>query len=188
MVGRSNHKDTKTRRSFSCLRVFVVLVCAFISSAVAQQPDPPLKENRLLAVGAPAPDFTLSDAAGAQHTLSAYRGRIVVLDFWATWCGPCAKLMPRMQKLRDKYADRGVLVFGVNAWEQNDPAALMRTKNFTYGLLLKGEEITRAYGIINLPVVYVIGADGRIVYGHEGVDGKDLGGLIEKQLKAAGAN
>jgi thiol-disulfide isomerase/thioredoxin len=137
-----------------------------------------------LPVGATAPDWRLSDSGGKLHTLSEYRGKIVVLDFWATWCGPCKEIMPRMQKLHEKYKDQGVSVFGVNSWENQDPAGFMQQKRYTYGLLLKGEQITEAYKVTTMPAVYMIGADGRIIYSHEGVDDKNLSGLIEKQLKS----
>jgi|ERR1044071_3211101 peroxiredoxin len=140
----------------------------------------------LLAVGEPAPDWTLRDAEGRAHTLSEYRGRVVVLDFWATWCAPCSKVMPRIEKLHRKYGAQGVVVFGVSSWETGDPAAKMKKKNCTYGLLLKGEEIAPAYGVETLPAVCVIGADGRIVYSHPGAEHKNLEAVIEKQLKGQG--
>jgi len=140
----------------------------------------------LLAVGEPAPDWTLRDAEGRAHSLAEYRGRVVVLDFWATWCALCSKVMPRMEKLHRKYAGRGVAVFGVSSFETGDPAALMKKKNCTYGLLLKGEEIAPAYGVETLPAVCVIGPDGRVVYSHAGADHKNLDAVVEKQLKGQG--
>jgi hypothetical protein len=73
---------------------------------------------------------------------------------------------------------------GVNSWENNDPVALMKKKHYSYGLLLKGEEIAEAYKVTILPVVYIIGADGRVMYSHEGVDDKNLASLIEKYFRA----
>ena len=136
----------------------------------------------LLAVGDPAPDWTLRDAEGKAHSLSEYGGKVVVLDFWATWCGPCAKVMPRMEKLQRKYGERGVVVFGVNSWETGDPVAAMNKKGCTYKLLLKGEEIAPAYGVTSLPVVCVIGADGRVIYCHAGAEHKELADVIERHL------
>ena len=160
-------------------------LCGFGPIARTRQPSASLDSdsNKLLAVGTPAPDWKLTDAAGKTHSLSDYRGRVVVLDFWATWCGPCEALMPRMQKLQDKLGDKGAVVFGVNSWETNDAVAYMKKKRLSYGLLLKGEEIAPPYGVINLPVVYVVGTDGKIIYRHEGIDDKDLGKLIEKHLQ-----
>ena len=140
----------------------------------------------LLAVGDPAPDWTLRDAEGRAHSLSEYRGRVVVLDFWATWCALCSKVMPRMEKLHRKYRAQGVIVFGVSSFETGDPTAVMKKKKYTYGLLLKGEEIAPAYGVETLPVVCVIGPDGLVVYSHAGPDHKDLDAVIEKQLKGQG--
>jgi hypothetical protein len=92
--------------------------------------------------------------------------------------------MPRMQKLHEKFADKGVVVFGVNFWEKSDPVALMQKKRFSYKLLLKGEAISDAYKITILSVVYTIGEDGTIIYCHEGLDDKNLASLIEKYFKA----
>ena len=138
---------------------------------------------KLLPVGETAPNWQLNDADGKLHSLSEYRGKVVVMDFWATWCGPCAEVMPRMQKLHEKFADKGVVVFGVNSWEKSDPIALMQKKRLSYKLLLKGEAISESYKITILPVVYIIGEDGTIIYCHEGVDDKNLASLIEKYLK-----
>jgi peroxiredoxin len=140
----------------------------------------------LLAVGDLAPDWTLADAEGRKHSLSEYRGRVVVLDFWATWCAPCAKVVPRMEKLHRKYGGQGVAVFGVSSWETGDPVGFMKKKGCTYRLLLKGEEVAPAYGVTILPAVCVVGADGRVVYCHAGADHKNLDALIEKQLKGQG--
>jgi thiol-disulfide isomerase/thioredoxin len=145
-----------------------------------------LKQNELLAVGAEAPDWTLNDPSGKPHKLSDFRGSVVVLDFWATWCGPCAQLMPKMQKLQDKYAERGVRVFGVNAWERADPVSFVTQKRLTYTNLLNGEQIAASYGVINLPVVYIVGVDGKIIHRHEGLEDKNLGKIIEKHLKENG--
>ncbi|HZG53881.1 MAG TPA: TlpA disulfide reductase family protein [Pyrinomonadaceae bacterium] len=141
---------------------------------------------RLLAVGDLAPDWKLSDPDGRTHSLSEYRGRVVVLDFWATWCAPCAKVMPRMEKLHRKYKDQGVAVFGLSSWETGDPTAVMKKKNCTYGLLLKGEEVAPLYGVAILPSVCVIGVDGKVIYSHTGADHQNLDALIKEHLKARG--
>lgn len=144
------------------------------------------RSTKLLPVGELAPEWQLNDAEGQTHALSEYRGKVVVLDFWATWCGPCSTVMARMQKLHEKLKERGVVVIGVNSWEQNDPVEVMKKKGYDYKLLLKGEEIADAYGVTTLPAVYVIGADGKVIYRHEGLDDKNLSSLIEKYFKESG--
>jgi thiol-disulfide isomerase/thioredoxin len=179
-------------------RLFVALIILGLSglatTAVGQGPiifapgpkssDKQNMNMRLLPVGESAPDWRLTDAEGKVHSLSEYRGKVVVMDFWATWCGPCEEVMPRMQKLYEKFKDQGVIVFGVNSWEKEDPVELMKQKRYSYGLLLRGEEIAEAYKVTSLPAVYMIGADGRIIYCHEGMDDQNLASLVEKYLKA----
>jgi thiol-disulfide isomerase/thioredoxin len=191
-----SHRVTETQRKQSgialdlCARCLCVSVAIFITALVSYGQDKDAKKDkpRLLAVGQVAPEWKLNDATGKTHTLSEYRGKVVVMDFWATWCEPCKEVMPRMQKLYEKYQDKDVIVFGVNSWEQKDPIALMGKKRFAYPLLLNGEEIAESYRVTTLPSVYIVGVDGRIIYSFEGVDHKDLAGLIQKYLKENAAN
>jgi peroxiredoxin len=127
--------------------------------------------QRLLPVGSPAPDWKLKDVKGQLHSLSDYRGKVVVMDFWAVWCIPCHRLMPGMQKLHDDLARRGVVVFGISTGERGgDPAQLMKDRGYTYGLLLNGETMAESYHVVGLPTVYVIGSDGRILHAGFGAD------------------
>ena len=156
-----------------------------LPSGYASRPHRQPERPALLSVGDPAPDWRLSDPTGKTHSLSDYRGKVVVLDFWATWCGPCIRAMPGLQALHEKYGGRGAVVFGVNAWEESDAAEFMRRSGYTYGLLLKGEGIAAAYRVGMLPTLYVIGVDGRIIHRVSGIDDR-LAGLIEKHLREHG--
>jgi thiol-disulfide isomerase/thioredoxin len=146
-----------------------------------EQPEAPA----LLDIGDAAPDWKLSDPNGKVHSLSDYRGKVVVLDFWATWCGPCIRAMPGLQSLHERYNARGVAVFGVNTWEESNPVEFMKRSEYTYGLLLKGEEVARAYRVGSLPTLYVIGVDGTVIHRVRGID-DDMVGLIERHLKEHG--
>lgn len=148
---------------------------------VVKNYEPP-ERPALLAVGEHAPDWKLTDPLGQVHALSDYREKIVVLDFWATWCGPCIRAMPGLQRLYQKYKDRGVVVFGVSTWEESNPAEFMKRSGYTYLLLLKGEEAAAAYRVSYLPTLYVIGSDGAIIYRLSGID-DNLEIVIEKYLK-----
>lgn len=141
--------------------------------------------GRELSVGEVAPNWTLSDAKGKTHSLSDYRGKVVVLDFWASWCSKCASLMPQLEKLHQKYKDKGVVVLGVNLLEEEnvDPVKMMREKGMTYKILLKGDTTASEYGVKSVPAIYVIGADGRVIYLQAGVDHSGLADAIEKSLQ-----
>jgi len=109
--------------------------------------------------------------------LADLRGNVVVVDFWATWCGPCKLAMPGMQALQDEFAGEPVKVFGINCWERGgDPAAYMQKRKFTYGLLLDGDKVAEQYRINGLPTYYVIDAQGKIAFASSGyapgIDGR----------------
>lgn len=115
-------------------------------------------------VGKPAPAWTLKDPAGIDHSLGDYRGKVLVVDFWATWCGYCKLAMPGLQALHEKYQGRGVEVIGITVWESGDPVKYMKDNRFTYTLLLNGDGVAPAYGIRGIPRLVVIGKDGSVVY------------------------
>jgi thiol-disulfide isomerase/thioredoxin len=117
-----------------------------------------------LAVGEKAPDWELEDPQGKKHKLSDYAGQVVVMDFWATWCGPCQMAMPGVQKLHEAFKGQPVKVFGLDCWESGDPVAMMKDKGFTYGLLLKADPVAKDYGVSGIPTFYVVGKDGRIAH------------------------
>lgn len=143
----------------------------------------------LLATGSIAPDWTLNDPSGKPHSLKDFRGRLVVIDFWGTWCAPCLKTMPVIQQLHERYGGKGITFIGISvADEEADPAAFMRSKGFTYRLLVKGDDVARSYNAIQLPTLYVIGGDGRILHAEFGLRGgmkDDLVAIIEKYIKEA---
>lgn len=121
--------------------------------------------RQLLPVGAAAPDWTLKDSRAKPHRLSDYRGKIVVMDFWAVWCIPCHLAMPGLQKLHNDLSRRGVAVLGISTNEHGgDQVQLMKDRGYTYKLLLNGETISEAYGVVGMPTIYVLGADGRIIH------------------------
>lgn len=142
----------------------------------------------LLPVGSPAPEFTLEDAEGKAHKLSDYRGKIVVIDFWATWCPPCRRAMPLVEKLHQRFLEReDVVVLGIATSERgdSDPAKFMRDAGFTYGLLLNGERIAGEYLAASLPTFYVIGKDGKVLHASVGFESdldETIGKLIESKL------
>jgi thiol-disulfide isomerase/thioredoxin len=151
---------------------------------VPSDQEPKLK----FAAGDTAPDFALKGPDGKEVTLASLKGRVVLLDFWATWCGPCKQAMPGVQKLSEKYKGKPVSVFGVNAFEHG-PAQragdYMAKNSYTYGLLVEGDTLAKQYGIASIPTFILIGPDGKILHigvgFEEGAD-EQLGSIIDKAL------
>ena len=121
-------------------------------------------------VGDLAPEWTLKDGEGTEHSLVDYRGKLVVLDFWASWCPNCRNAMPAMQKLHDDYAERGVALFSINCRERGrvDPVKYLSDRGFTYPVLVNGGGIAPPYRIEGIPAFFVIGTDGRLLYRSSG--------------------
>jgi peroxiredoxin len=113
--------------------------------------------------GDPAPDFSYIGADGRAVKLSDLRGKVVVLNFWATWCGPCRQEMPDLQKIADRHAGE-VLVLGVNKLEE--PAAIgpfARELGVRFTLVANpAGDIAEAYGVRNLPTSFFVRPDGTI--------------------------
>lgn len=143
-------------------------------------------------VGSAAPDFTLEDMAGVKRSLSEQRGRVVVLDFWAEWCGPCRKSLPLVQKVWGDFRDRGVVVWGVNL---DDPNKHEQAKKFVeaQGLdfpMLKGGRmgsgLDQNYQVSGIPTTLVIDKMGVVRFRHIGYRqnlDKLLASNIESLLK-----
>ncbi|MBU0492502.1 MAG: TlpA family protein disulfide reductase [Chloroflexi bacterium] len=113
-----------------------------------------------------APDFALQDLAGKTVHLSDYRGQAVVLNTWATWCGPCRAEMPDLEKLSVTYADRGLVVLAVNVGEsQEQVAAFIQEQGYTLPVLLDttAEAVAYPYRVRGIPTTFFIDREGRIV-------------------------
>lgn len=124
-----------------------------------------------------APDFTVRVVANAESgeqktlTLSALRGKPVVLDFWATWCGPCQAESPIVNGIAQRFKDRGVAVVGVNTSDEPGLAERFAAKKgLTFPIVFdEGNKVARAYDVDNLPTLVVISKTGKIVAVRHGV-------------------
>lgn len=136
---------------------FVVVVAAFF-----------ILRSPTAGVGATAQDFTLYNDHARPVTLSALRGKVVVLDFWASWCGPCRMAMPAMQRLHDAFNKRGAVILGVNVNDDKDPVQFMYAQGHTYPTLLSGDEVAMQYDVKGIPALVIIDPSGKIVFKQSG--------------------
>ena len=116
-----------------------------------------------------APEFTLDRLGGGQASLVDFRGKPVLVDFWATWCEPCEESIPVLLAFQEKYAGR-VQVLGVSVdWEREAVAPFAKEHGMTYPVLFGDESLALDYGAPGFPALFVVDADGRIAEAHVGV-------------------
>ena len=135
-----------------------------------------------------APDFTLPLLDGGQLRLSSYRGKVVLLDFWATWCVPCREEIPHFVDLQRKYGDRGLEIIGVSMDDSPDPVrTFYRQFKMNYPVVMGTADVGVAYGgVLGLPIAFLIDRQGRIYAKHIGatdlaVFEKEIARLLEAQ-------
>ena len=127
-----------------------------------------------------APAWSLPDADGNLVNLVDMRGKIVVLDFWSTWCGPCTVSMPMIDEFVRKHAGPDVVVFSVDVWEKGRSRPLTYMQNHAYAMKLVygNDELAKAYGVDGIPHLCVIDRNGRIRFAESGVSDELLENLI----------
>src|SRR3984885_9863208 len=130
-------------------------------------------------------NFTFKDLEGKSVNLSAYKGKVILLDFWATWCPPCRKEIPGFIELYSTYKSRGLVVVGVSMDEDTPDVKSFATQmKMNYPILLgfgRDDDLKPAFGELPLPTSFVIGRDGRIYARHDGLTAKEQG---EREIAA----
>ncbi|MFY8053561.1 MAG: redoxin family protein [Armatimonadaceae bacterium] len=134
----------------------------------------------------PAPAFSLPTAAGGPLSFESIKGKVTLVDFWATWCGPCVKAMPAVQKLHETYAPKGLSVIGISIDEEGAKKVgpfLSKSKvKYTYPIALDNADVWKAWGVRSLPTMVLV-SDGQIVKHWSGaVDLKDVERAIRDAL------
>jgi thiol-disulfide isomerase/thioredoxin len=134
----------------------------------------------------PAPDFTLEDVNGKKVSLSSYKGKAVLINFWATWCGPCKIETPWLVDLRNQYAGKGFEILGISADdldlddkkkladEKRDIEKFAEQEHMQYPVLINGGSLDKAYdGLDALPTSYFVDRSGKVVAASLGLTSKD---------------
>lgn len=115
----------------------------------------------------PAADFTLRDENGAAVKLSDYKGKVVLLNFWATWCGPCGVEIPWFVEFEQKYKSQGFAVLGVSMDEDGWPAVkpYVAERKINYRVLMGNDTVAQFYGgLDSLPTSFIIDRDGKVAF------------------------
>ncbi len=121
-------------------------------------------------IGSPAPAFSLKDLHGKTVTLAAYKGKVVLLDFWAPWCEPCKQELPELETLYRKFSKAGLVIIGISIVESNTAIEkFLKERPLSFTVLPDNDsQAAEAYGVSNLPTVCLIGRDGILRYIHKG--------------------
>jgi cytochrome c biogenesis protein CcmG/thiol:disulfide interchange protein DsbE len=172
-------KNRSSKHSFIAIAVLVAIVTfAFAadepgSQAVIQ----PASQRK------PAPEIKLEDSLGKTATLAEYRGQVVVLDFWATWCHGCKQEIPWFVEFHQKYASKGLAVVGVSldddGWKVVKP--FIETAKVPYRIVLGNNATAALYGISSMPDTFLIDRQGRLTATYTGMVDRDN---IEKNIQA----
>lgn len=119
----------------------------------------------------PAPDFQVKDLDGKNVTLAAHKGQVILLNFWATWCGPCRAEIPGLVELQNKYKDQlQIIGMVVDEDDEDNLRDIVKSEHINYPVALTSPEVRMAYGgITALPTVFVINPEGRVVQKHVGL-------------------
>jgi peroxiredoxin len=150
--------------------IFMLLVSCSQSETSVRADTKPAKSRKA------APEFTLKDANGSTVKLSDYHGKVVLLNFWATWCGPCQLEIPWFVEFEQQYKSKGFAVVGVSmdddGWTAVKP--YLAEKKVNYRVLLGNDSVTQLYGgVDSLPTTFMIDRDGKIAAIHIGLAGKN---------------
>jgi TonB family protein len=114
-------------------------------------------------VGRDAIAFALEDLDGNRVDLQSLKGKVALLDFWASWCGPCVAELPHIEKLHKDFKDRGLVVLGVNNEDVEVARAFVKQKGYTFTTLVDGgKEVTMKYGVSGIPQVFIIDREGKV--------------------------
>ncbi len=185
------------RRNAAAILIVTLVVAVMIYAGVRSSRHPkvsavaPGAQTLTLgsdAIGKPAPDFTLQDLQGKLVKLSDFRGKAVLLNFWATWCGPCKVEMPWFVELQKQYGPQGFEIVGVALDDSGTEAIQKFAKEMgvNYTVLQGQDEVGDAYGAIGLPTSYFIDRNGTVINSSAGlVERAEIEADIKKTLAAA---
>jgi peroxiredoxin len=135
-----------------------------------------------LAVSSPAPDFALQDLSGRSVRLSDLKGKVVLVEFWATWCPPCRASIPALERLHRTYNEKGLVVLGVSlddGWESVKPFAAEH--GISYPVLKGSKDLSAQYLVRAIPTLFLVNKEGLIAQRYVG---DEHGDALDKDIRA----
>jgi peroxiredoxin len=157
-----SHNDARRSRAerFSGYALGLLMLAAFLLVLrqlieIASGPAP-------LGAGSPAPAFSAATPSGAPIALADFQGKVILVDFWATWCPPCVASMPALERLHKGLGPRGLVVFGVNqeAGEEDMVQDFIRRRNLTFPMAIDDGSIARTWGVFTYPTSFLLDREG----------------------------
>jgi cytochrome c biogenesis protein CcmG/thiol:disulfide interchange protein DsbE len=181
-------RDRETVVALLVLVVLALLVPLLRGIAVPQRTVTSSEADTAALNAKPAPDFTLEAVDGSRVSLSDFKGQVVLLNLWATWCPPCVRETPRLVRVYEKYREQGFVILGINTTYQDDRAKVeqfVRDHGVSYPVLLDVKsEFGEKYGSRLLPTSYLVDRSGKVVMTKVGeVEEAQLEEQIEALLK-----
>jgi thiol-disulfide isomerase/thioredoxin len=171
--------------TFASLLLASAWIAAPLSAPAAASPASPASALSLKSL----PAFALPDLEGKSHDTKEWKGKVVVIDFWATWCVSCRETIPVLQRLKAKFADKGLMVIGitVDKGPKEKIAKFTRKMKMDYQVLWDAEDsLSKVFGYEGLPSVYVFGRDGALLKAmpqYTAALEKEMEALVEGQFK-----
>jgi len=165
------------RRTLKIVPLCITLITTFTCTK---------SEAPLPAVGNTAPFFAVMDIDGKKVSLADFSGKVVILDFWATWCAPCRTSTRELEKLHEKYKDRDVVILGISLDE--GMSAAERVKEFTgkngltYRMLVNDGRMSKAFAVRNIPAMFILDKQQRIIKIYPGYL-PGLNSMIENEIE-----
>jgi peroxiredoxin len=171
MISSTMVRTMRQRLLLACPLVVVVLSLALLSFSLSCSSKKPTTEE------ATAPEFVLTSLDGQQVRLSQYRGKVVILDFWATWCPPCKLELPHFIELYKEFRQDGLEIIGVSLDRigQQEVSAFVKEWKIPYTVVMGNGAVVKSYGgIRGIPTTFVIGKDGKIYRKYVGYRKKEV--------------
>ncbi|MFN3683546.1 MAG: TlpA family protein disulfide reductase [Fimbriimonadaceae bacterium] len=168
------------------MKIKIVLASAVVAAlaavSIAQRSDSPEAFK-----GKAMPSFRMSTVDGKTLTNASLKGKVVLIDFWATWCGPCKMASPSVQRLHEKYAKRGLVAIGANVWEQGDSkkkaADYAKEHKYTYTFTHSNDELAKTLKVNGIPTFLLVDKKGVVQMVQVGFDPKSTEAELEKAIQ-----